>query len=56
MSRNTRIMLLGGFLLSLIIGIFVIPKLQNKCAGSMYKTYNRKLLRDKFGISIPRRK
>ncbi|MBR4966388.1 MAG: hypothetical protein IKY53_07825 [Lachnospiraceae bacterium] len=55
MSKNTRLMILLGLLLSLIIGIFVIPKLQNRCAGDLYKICNRKILRERFGISIPRK-
>lgn len=53
MSKNTRLMILVGLLLSLCIGFFVIPRLQNKCAADLYKICNRKLLREKFGITIP---
>lgn len=56
MSKNTRLMILVGLLLSLCIGIFIIPKLQNRCAGDLYKHWNKKMLQEKFGIIIPRKK
>ncbi len=56
MSQNKKILLLAGAVLTICAGIFIIPKLQNKYANSLYKACNRKLLRDKHGITVTEKK
>lgn len=55
MSKNDKLLLAAGFVATLGVGIFLIPKLQKKCSDKLYKSYNRKVLHDKYGIAIEKK-
>lgn len=52
MSKNDKLLLAVSFIATLGVGVFVIPQLQKKCSNKLYKSYNRKVLRDQYGITI----
>lgn len=55
MSKNDKLLMVAGFVATLGVGALVIPKLQQKCSNKLYKSYNRKVLRDKYGITIDKK-
>lgn len=55
MSKNDKLLLVAGFIATLGVGTLVIPKLQKKYSNKLYKSYNRKVLRDKYGINIDKK-
>lgn len=55
MSKNDKLLLAAGFIATLGVGFFIIPKLQKKCSNKLYKSYNRKVLRDQYGITIDKK-
>lgn len=55
MSKNDKLLFVASFVATLGVGIFVIPKLQKKCSNKLYKSYNRKVLRNKYGITIDKK-
>lgn len=52
MSKNDKLLLAAGFIATLGVGILVIPKLQKKYSNHLYKSYNRKILKDEYGMEI----
>lgn len=55
MSKDDKLLLVAGFVATLGVGVLVIPKLQKKYSNKLYKSYNRKVLRDKYGITIDKK-
>lgn len=55
MSKDDKLLLAAGFIVTLGVGALVIPRLQKKYANKLYKSYNRKVLRDKYGINIDKK-
>ena len=55
MSKNDKVLVMACFTAALGVGAFLIPKMQKKCSNKIYKSYNRKVLRDKYGIEIDRK-
>jgi len=54
MCKNDKVLMMACFTAALGVGAFLIPKMQKKCSNKIYKSYNRKVLRDKYGIEIDR--
>jgi len=52
MTKDDKLLLAAGFVATLGVGIMVIPKLQKKYSNKLYKSYNRRVLKDKYGITI----
>lgn len=52
MSKDDKFLMVACFTAALGVGAFLIPKMQRKCSNKIYKSYNRKVLRDKYGITI----
>ena len=52
MTKDDKLLLTAGFVATLGVGIMVIPKLQKKYSNKLYKSYNRRVLKDKYGITI----
>ena len=52
MSKNDKLLIAAGFIATLGVGILVIPKLQKKYSNHLYKSYNRKILKDEYGMEI----
>jgi uncharacterized protein YjeT (DUF2065 family) len=52
MTKDDKLLLAAGFVATLGVGIMVIPKLQKKCSNKLYKSYNQKVLKNKYGITI----
>lgn len=55
MSKDDKLLLTAGFIATLAVGIWVVPKLQKNLTNKLYKSYNRKVLRDKYGITIDKK-
>lgn len=55
MSKNDKLLMVAGFVATLGVGIMIIPKLQKKYSNKLYKSCNRKVLRDKYGITIDKK-
>lgn len=55
MSKDDKFLMVACLSAALGAGIFLIPKLQKKCSNKIYKSYNRKVLRDKYGITIDKK-
>lgn len=55
MSKNDKLLFVAGFVATLGVGILVVPKLQKKYANKLYKSYNRKILRDEHEITISKK-
>lgn len=55
MSKDEKFILIATLSAALGVGVFLIPKLQKKCSNKLYKSYNRKVLRDKYGITIAKK-
>ncbi len=55
MSKDDKLLLVTGFIATVGVGVLLIPKLQKKCSNKLYKSYNRKVLRDKYGITIDKK-
>ncbi len=55
MSKDEKFILFATFSAALGVGALLIPKLQKKCSNKLYKTYNRKVLRDEYGIIIDKK-
>lgn len=55
MSRKEVLFIILMFLCSVVLGVILLPKLQKKFAGKLYKAGNRRILREKYGISMNRR-
>lgn len=55
MSKDDKLLLVTGFIAIVGVGVLLIPKLQKKCSNKLYKSYNRKVLRDKYGITIDKK-
>ncbi|MBQ7766574.1 MAG: hypothetical protein IJ397_07025 [Lachnospiraceae bacterium] len=55
MKKDDKFILFAVFSAALGVGVFLMPKLQKKCSNKLYKSYNRKILRDKYGITIDKK-
>lgn len=52
MSKEDKLLMFILIVLTFWAGIFIIPRIQKKCSNRLYKSYNRKMLKNKYGIQI----